>query len=225
MNVFYLSGEEENIEAAIESVGDNSLVIMGYGDVKKIDLVKELNGESNVLRAVAYLSRSKNSVFIVGVYAELYGKDYVSAAVLDRGRILGISDMTHLAQEDKDVSLGSSYRIYSTCLGKIGVVVGNDVFYPEVIRAVTLRGADFIVNVTPYNAVTGYELALRSNALFNGIMIFADSRERRYLISRDGAVTLRKDTPRVSGHYIVSRDRTLISGLRQEIYNDIYIEE
>ena len=60
MNVFYLSGEEENIEAAIESVGDNSLVIMGYGVVKNIDLVKELNGESNVLRAVAYLSRSKN---------------------------------------------------------------------------------------------------------------------------------------------------------------------
>ena len=56
MNEFYLSGEEENIEAAIESVGDNSLVIMGYGVVKNIDLVKELNGESNVLRAVAYSS-------------------------------------------------------------------------------------------------------------------------------------------------------------------------
>lgn len=225
MNVFYLSGEEENIEKALDSIGENSLVIMGYGVVKKLDLVKELNGETNVLRAVAYLSRSKNSVFIVGVYAELYGKDYVSAAVLDKGRILGISDMTHYAEKDREISLGSSYRIYSTCLGKIGVTVGSDVFYPEVIRSITLRGADFIVNVTPYKATQNYELALRSNALFNGIMIFADSKERRYLISRDGAVTLKKESSYVSGHYIVSRDRTLIGGLRNEIYNDIYIEE
>lgn len=224
MRIYYI-GKEEDFDIAMNKVEDNSVVIAGYGVTGAVDLVKELGGTSNILKTISCISRMKNLVFICGNDAYIYDRKYKSVTLIDCGRIMGISDATHYKGLDREYSLGASYRIYETSLGKIGIIVGGDMAYPEVARALTERGAEYIVNIADFPSCPEYELSLKANAYFNGIMIFAFSEDKRYMIARDGRVTLKSADSYIEGEYIISRDRRLINSRRAEIYNDIYIEQ
>jgi len=65
------------------------------------------------------------------------------------GRIAGRQRQTHLGALEKAWGLarGDSLDVFDTPLGRIGLVLGEDVRYPEVARILTLQGATILIHI------------------------------------------------------------------------------
>ena len=74
------------------------------------------------------------------------------------GQILGIQRQTHLSKMERQwgLSRGDHLMVFETEVGKIGLVVGTDVYYPEVSRILCLRGANVLIHST---CITAYSQA------------------------------------------------------------------
>jgi predicted amidohydrolase len=66
------------------------------------------------------------------------------------GQIIGTQRQTHLSQMERQwgLSRGDHLMVFETEVGKIGLVVGTDVYYPEVSRILCLRGANVLIHPT-----------------------------------------------------------------------------
>ncbi|RJX25380.1 MAG: hypothetical protein C4554_07480 [Dethiobacter sp.] len=75
------------------------------------------------------------------------GRIFHSSILFDRkGQVIGCQRQTHLSRLEKDMgfSRGEELQIFNTELGKLGFVVHNDSWYPEVSRILALQGAEII---------------------------------------------------------------------------------
>ncbi|MHB9134549.1 MAG: nitrilase-related carbon-nitrogen hydrolase [Armatimonadota bacterium] len=65
------------------------------------------------------------------------------------GRLAGCQCQTHLGPREKHwgLSRGKSLEVFPTPLGRIGLLVQDDVRYPEVSRILALQGADILIHV------------------------------------------------------------------------------
>jgi predicted amidohydrolase len=64
------------------------------------------------------------------------------------GQILGTQRQTHLSPIERQwgLSRGDHLMVFETEVGRIGLVVGTDVYYPEVSRILCLRGANVLIH-------------------------------------------------------------------------------
>jgi predicted amidohydrolase len=78
-------------------------------------------------------------------WAYLFGPD---------GRLMGRQAQTHLSEQDRawGLSRASELQVFETDLGRLGVVLAEDVRYPEVCRILALQGAEVLL----YPAIGGY---------------------------------------------------------------------
>ena len=65
------------------------------------------------------------------------------------GNVAGRQTQTHLGVREKAWGLarGDSLDVFETPLGCVGLIVGEDVRYPEVARILTLQGANLLIHV------------------------------------------------------------------------------
>ncbi|HHZ16268.1 MAG TPA: carbon-nitrogen hydrolase family protein [Peptococcaceae bacterium] len=107
-------------------------------------------GLAKALSAFCARARQNRFYLIVGV-PEIEGDSlYDSAYLIDRqGQILGTARKSFLWHYDRQwFSPGAAYPVFSTELGKIGMIVCADGRQPEISRILTLNGAQIIVDVT-----------------------------------------------------------------------------
>lgn len=80
------------------------------------------------------------------------------------GRVLGRQRQTHLGVREKIWGLrrGESLDVFETALGCVGLIVGEDVRYPEVARILTLQGANILIHVAAMSAPFDEETWLAS---------------------------------------------------------------
>jgi predicted amidohydrolase len=64
------------------------------------------------------------------------------------GQVIGTQRQTHLSQMERQwgLSRGDHLMVFETEVGRIGLVVGTDVYYPEVSRILCLRGANVLIH-------------------------------------------------------------------------------
>jgi predicted amidohydrolase len=64
------------------------------------------------------------------------------------GQVIGIQRQTHLSQMEREwgLSCGDHLMVFQTEVGRIGLVVGADVYHPEVSRILCLRGANVLIH-------------------------------------------------------------------------------
>jgi predicted amidohydrolase len=64
------------------------------------------------------------------------------------GQVLGTQRQTHLSPTEQQwgLSRGDHLMVFETEVGRIGLVVGTDVYYPEVSRILCLRGANVLIH-------------------------------------------------------------------------------
>ena len=135
---------------------------------EEVSYEKELKGESNFFEEIAKISKQGQSVVIAGCITNAKGHIRKSAVIAENGRISGVSDMLHTI--DEDVGCGANLRVYETKIGKIGVLVERDLYFPETISALTVCGADIIV--CPFGKMNQIERILaRAFSFVNGIPI------------------------------------------------------
>lgn len=83
---------------------------------------------------------------------------YLAAALFDpQGHKIGEQFQTHLSKEEQAWGLarGEELQVWSTPIGNLGMVVGTDIWHPEVSRILALQGADLVLAPAavpaPYN--------------------------------------------------------------------------
>lgn len=92
----------------------------------------------------------KYGMYIVADYAEREGDRYYNTAVvLDRkGDVLGKYRKTHLCGSEKrcyGVDAGDELPVFDLDFGRIGIAICMDMYFPEVFRVLTLKGAEMIL--------------------------------------------------------------------------------
>lgn len=145
------------------------ILLFGFEGMGEVSYEKELKGESDFFEEVAKLSKREKNIVVCGCVTDMRGHKRKSAIVAENGRLIGISDMLHVI--DGNVSSGASLKIYDTQLGKMGVTVAEDLYFPESIRSLALCGCDFIL--CPFGRVEEIQpVLLRAYAYCYGIPIF-----------------------------------------------------
>ncbi len=145
------------------------VVIFGFNGLGLVSYKKELAGETEYFQDVAKLSGQLGAVVICGCDTDTYGVFRHSAVVADRGRILGVTDMVNSLDESEYAS-GGSYKVYETGAGKIGVIIGEDLFFPETARLLSLCDAELIACVYPKSEDLMPQVCARAQAFMFGVV-------------------------------------------------------
>ena len=142
------------------------LIVGGFKSLGEVSYERELKEETNYFEQVANLSASSGAVVICGCVTDTKGFKRKSAVVAEGGRLLGVSDMLNVV--DGEMNSGAALKVYDTKVGKLGVMVAEDLCFPEVAKSLTLCGSDVII--CPYGVVdSGVESVLiRAHAFCYG---------------------------------------------------------
>ncbi|MDI6851422.1 MAG: nitrilase-related carbon-nitrogen hydrolase [bacterium] len=132
-----------------------SLIGFGSGDIY-LDKVEE---NLEALKAIVEEAGKLNIWAIVGyVEKDERGFFYNTAALLGEGEIKGKFAKTQLTNyrlfdEKRYFKPGSNLPVFNTPFGKIGILICEDVWFPEASRALTFRGAEviFVLSASPFD--------------------------------------------------------------------------
>ncbi len=130
------------------------------------------------------VSEKTGTVLIVPFFESVSGTYYNSAAVFDRGKLLGVYRKLHipdlpLYREQFYFSPGDSgIPVFETSQGRIGVQICWDNLFPEGSRVLALKGAEIVFAPTAasLNTHSLWERAICANAFANNMYIFRVNR-------------------------------------------------
>ncbi|HBF86507.1 MAG TPA: hypothetical protein DDW54_02380 [Clostridiales bacterium] len=156
---------------------DCDILVNGFNTRERVKYGKELSGDTTVLKDIAALSEKYSLTIISAFDTDNYGIIRHSAAVFDKGKLLGISDMT-TAYEDSPYMPGGSGKLFDTSAGKIGVCVGDDIYQYDLIRSFAVCGAEVVVSVRREKPKEIDGVLLRAYAYLTGlpILMLADKK-------------------------------------------------
>lgn len=123
-------------------------------DAKHFDRAHRFEGHP-LLKRFATLARETRTVLPISFFERTEREFYNSVAVIDAdGSVLGIYRKTHIPdspgyQEKYYFTPGDSgFRVWDTAVGRIGVGICWDQWFPECARAMALQGADILLYPT-----------------------------------------------------------------------------
>lgn len=146
------------------------VVCFSFMALGEVSYERELKGETSLFEDVALLSKEGQNVVICGCYSDSRGIRRKSAVVADRGRILGVSDMLNKL-DSSDFRPGAGVKIFETKAGKIGVIVAEDLYFPQVFETISLCGADYIVCIFEELNESLEQVLIRANAYLYGVPV------------------------------------------------------
>ena len=192
------------------------VLLFGFNGIGEVSYEKELKGESGFFADVALLSKVGQNIVVSGCITDTRGVKRKSAVVAEKGKLLGVSDMLNAV--DGEVNCGAALKIYDTSIGKMGVVLAEDVFFFEVMKALSVCGCDFIV--CPFGAVADSFLTvlLRAYAFCSGIPIALCGVEYCALASPTGELAFSSPHSPVYTRFENSREYHLIETRKRMFY-------
>ncbi len=206
-------------EEKLAEIGRQKLVLFGYNGLGLVSYKKELEGETEYFHDIARLSNQLSSVVICGADTDTYGVFRHSVVIADKGKILGVSDMAH-SIDDSEFVAGGNFRVYDTSLGKIGIIVGEDLFFPESTRVLTLCDADIIVCVLKKLDNLMPQIMLRANAFSNGVPMALVAKNYCTVADIRGNVVISSPSNITKIKVKIEKDYHLISSRRRGLYKD-----
>lgn len=144
------------------------LICFSFHALGNVSYERELKGETNQFEDVAILSREAKCAVVCGCYTDARGIKRKSVVVADRGRILGVSDALNRI-DGGEYRCGAGVKIFDTSAGKIGVVVGEDLYFPRVFETLSVCGAELVVCVFEELNEGIEQLLLRSYSFLYGV--------------------------------------------------------
>lgn len=141
-----------------------------FVSVGEICYEKELKGESDKFEQIALLSKKLNAVVVCGCYTDTRGIKRKSVAVAERGKLSGVADANYCL-DDKKYKCGAGLKIHQTSAGKIGIIVGEDLLFPEVTKSLSLCGSDVILCVYEKISENIEQVVMRAQAFTYGVNI------------------------------------------------------
>ncbi|HEX2958082.1 MAG TPA: carbon-nitrogen hydrolase family protein [Chitinispirillaceae bacterium] len=175
----------ENAELAI-------LPEMFYHPYEILAILKKIGDEDAILEELTDCARSNCINVCTGSMAVRQdGKVYNRSYLIDTGGNVVLKyDKCHLfdvnlpqlrARESLVFTPGSEAPVVETTLGKIGIVICYDIRFPELVRSLTLKGAELLIVPAVFNNITGpahWSIMMRARAIENQIFLAAVSQGR-----------------------------------------------
>lgn len=122
---------------------DAEILFFGFSSNGEVSYERELKGETSCFEDIAILSKTCQNTVVCPCITSTRGLKRKSAVVAEKGKILGVSDMT--CAIDGKLNPGTGFRVYDTKCGRMGLLVGEDLYFPENVRTLALCGADFVL--------------------------------------------------------------------------------
>lgn len=155
--------KEKNINKAASAIKDADVELLvlqeffatGYQFISKdeVDELSEQVPKGNTTQALMQLSREKN-IFIVAGLPERAGDTFYNSAVFTGPEgFIGLYRKTHLFFEETLYFTpgDTGFRVWQTKIGRIGIKICFDWFFPESMRSLALLGAEVVAH--PANLV------------------------------------------------------------------------
>lgn len=160
-----VSGNKKKIIEALRRAADEKVNLLltpelatlgfGSGDIY-LDKVEENLEALNEIKAE---TQNKNTWIIVGyVEKDSRGFYYNSALLIGEGEFQGNYRKVQLVNyrlfdEKRYFKPGNKLPVFDTPFGRIGILICEDVWFPEPARAVTMRGAEilFVLSASPFD--------------------------------------------------------------------------
>lgn len=197
------------------------IVIIPSFVLGETNLQAELAGNTEKISALVQSSIKNKNIITAGMTAVIESRRYFSAVIIDKGTILGISDMVHT---DDKFQAGKALRLYRTSKGNIGIILDRDIYYPEVARAMLKGGADFLICIMQDARGKLPILASTHSATFNGLTCFVVSDTIFYGIDEMGNDILTSEQDDKAMRIQLFKNEKYINSLRADVVNKIYIE-
>ncbi len=204
---------------SLEKIENPELLVFGYNGLGLVSYKDELAGITEYFQDVAKLSKQLGCTLISACDTDTYGVKRHSAVIADKGKILGVTDMTHSIDESEYVS-GGTFRVYDTGAGKIGIIIGEDLYFPEVSRILTLCDADIVVVLFKKVNNSMPVVMLRANAFANGVTMTLCADKYVDVADIRGNIALASSKDIVEMDIKPEKDYHLISSRRRGIYRD-----
>lgn len=180
------------------------VVIFPFQALGEVSYERELSGETNLFEDVALLSKIGKCVVVCGCYTNARGMRRKSVVVAERGKILGVSDMVNRI-DGSEFRCGAGVRTYETSAGKLGIVVAEDLYFPQVLETLACCGADVILSVFE-TLNESLELTLiRAGAFFYGVPVCMCA--YGYAQAADPMGKLRFSSPRSPCYFNLEREQ------------------
>lgn len=140
---------DEVIEDYGALISPNDTVILSREITGIVDLPAEYDGESHIFRDIMTFSKDKSITLIVSMCAKIGERLFNSAMVVDKGKVLGVSDEIFPL---KGYERGNVVRSYLTGRGKVCLFVDTDICYPQLWKG-CFSGCRYIfsLNSVPLN--------------------------------------------------------------------------
>jgi NAD+ synthase (glutamine-hydrolysing) len=149
-----LNGIEYSLKEKAEIIVTPELATIGYGsgDIY-LDKVREN------LEVLEKIKKKVKDFYLILGYMEEDSKGffYNSAALIYNGEIIGNYRKVQLVNyrlfdEKRYFKAGNRMPVFKTKFGKIGILICEDVWFPEPPRAMALRGAEvlFVIGASPF---------------------------------------------------------------------------
>lgn len=194
----------------------SDLIFFGFGGVDgEVSYEKELKGETAYFEDVALLSKQYQCVVICACISDTRGIKRKSAVVAENGKILGVSDMLNCL--DGEYNPGAGLKTYDTKVGKIGIAVGEDCYFPELLRTLAVCGSELIC--CPFGETDGVENTLLRAAAFSyGIPIALCADGYASLSDVDGSLCFSSPYSPVSFDLEQKKEYRLVETRRRGFY-------
>lgn len=189
--------------------------LFGFDFLGEVDYENELAGKTDKFEEAARLSRTYSCGVVCGCKTVSRGVVRKSAAVADRGKLLGITDMNHVFGGEEYKS-GAYLGLYQVEGYRVGLVIDNDLYFPDGVRALASCGCSLIAAVLEDMCGVMPPLLARAYAYLYGVPIvmcagniafFADTSGG--LASSNQAVTLFETDLKNNYRLVSSRIRGL----------------
>lgn len=167
------------------------LITTGYECGKDFSILAETVPDGISMKIIGALAK-EYKVHIIYGFPEKdtdRGEVLYNSAVLigDAGEVRGIYRKVHLYAKEKEYfTAGSTYPVFDTSAGKLGIMICWDAAFPEVARSLALKGADLLVVPTNWertylssidtNNQMDWSLVARSRAMDNCIHLASANR-------------------------------------------------
>lgn len=223
MNMVFLSKGKfsDFVISDLPKIKAPDVLVFSNRIIEKLDLIEEIDGKTSVFYELCKLSENLNCVLIAGCDTEILGVLHKSAIIIDCGVLLGVSDMTYILDESK-YNGGGCFRVYDTSKGKIGLVVGDDIMFPEVLKTLALCDSDFIISVYGkiYSAIP--QVMMRAGSYSNGVSICMAAEGYMQISDIKGEVVYASDSGLIEYNLEILKDYHLIQSRRRGLYREIY---
>ena len=164
-----------------EEIKRADLLILSFGAVETVVFRNEIKRDDGVFVDLCMLSRDLDCAVLCGADTDVYGIKHKSVIVVDKGRLVDVSDMVNAP---RGFDRGTAFKTYPLSAGKAGVAVCGDIMLPECAKTLAAAGAALIVNISDKDIDGKLILAARAAGLYNNLPVLLCA--RNYFILSDG---------------------------------------